>query len=316
MIIKDLLSRFYHSSSRGFFLILSIICISIIIGWVFGSRDSLNTLSREETWQSMNPALREKALPYALIYSSWDGVSKEVARKTLAEHLNKSEIPDGDLSVGSRKSDGGPYSGRYIISKWQRVAAGAIIVVLSENQKGELHVVLGNHYNKLSIPQGYMEANLPEDNLSGFKKNNVSRMRGCNEDFVNADQTLEDTAVREVWDEMGIQIKKKDLSLLDVVSEKYVNPVVQTIFSVYGIKIDHMSEVRTVDLEFREEDMVNPQWFKVSDIKCQNNKCHVTGSSIPLKVSSIDMIQKSIRKLANPEQLEECKEFLAVQVRN
>lgn len=77
------------------------------------------------------------------------------------------QISHGDWAVPSNKA----HSRRYIISQWQRVAAGAI-VVLSHDADGDLVLALCSQRGKLVPSQGYMEAKLPKDDLTGLRAKN------------------------------------------------------------------------------------------------------------------------------------------------
>jgi 8-oxo-dGTP pyrophosphatase MutT (NUDIX family) len=308
--MTNLLNKISKLGTGRFLIMIVAVGISIGIGWLLGNKEALNTLNQEEVWKSMNPKLKEKAFPHALAHSSWDGVPKDIARNTLAKHLNRSEVPHGDMVVGSYKSEGGPHSGRYVISQWQRVAAGAIVIVLGENEEGKLFIAMGPQRGKIRVPQGYMESNLPNEDLTGLRKRDASRINGSNGELVSSDDSLEDTAVREVWEEIGVRVKKENLKLLDIVSYKDANPIVQTIYPVYGIKILGTPSLRTVDTEFADDGLSNPKWFKVSEIRCSKGKCYGDGSKFPLEHKTIPVIQKAIREFANEDQQKECKTFL------
>ena len=219
--------------------------------------------------------------------------------------LLKSALKHGDMAVPSDRA----HSGRHVISQWQRQAAGAIITTLARDKDGDLCIALGPQRGVMSVPQGYMEARLPKDNLSGVPED-FSRLNRSTGEFVAADKTMTQCAVRELYEELGIKITEEQLTLIDVTAH---NPMLPTVEVNYGVLLDNAPSLKTIDEEFKDDDMSKPHWFKVKDIKCLAGNCYPDGVKLPMKQCDIPTIQKTINTLfgISDQDKAECQEFLS-----
>ncbi len=286
-----------------FLFIFSIIgIVSGYIGFNLGKNSS-----QELKWESLSEKTSGELLSTALKHGAWSNISQENARESLPQHLDAAKIPHGDLSVSGKDI----HSKRYIISQWQRVASGAVVIILGRNQEGQLSIALGPQRGNMVPPQGYMESPLPIDDLSGIREHGASRINGSTGEFVRADNSLEDTALREVKEELGLTIESKDLHFIGVLSTKEANPIVHTIAVQYGTLLSNTPTIKTLDHEFTNDDMINPVWVKVQDITCKNNNCYIPGSKLPIKIMDIQAIQKAIRELGNAQDIQNSEAFLS-----
>lgn len=257
-----------------------------IFGFYFGKACSYPDLRKKEIWASL---------------------SEEDARNTLSFHLDVSNVPHGDLVVSSQKV----HSGRYIVSQWQRVAAGAVVVVLGRDKDQDLCIAMGPQRGKLVPPQGYMEAKLPKNDLTGLHDKGASRINAKTGEIVYADATIEDNAVREVKEELGIDISKNDLLLLGISSGEEENSVVPTIVGKYGILLPQTPQLKTLDTEFINDDMQDPFWVKAKEIKCEKGVYHTPNHSFPIDFRNIKIIKEAILKLSASKDLQDCADFLS-----
>lgn len=242
----------------------------------------------------------------------WEKLTPEQARKTLGAHIDAANIPHGDLAVPSDKV----HSGRYIISQWQRVAAGAIVVVLSHDADGDLVLALGSQRGKLVPPQGYMEAKLPKEDLTGLRAKGASRLNGSNGKIIAADGGLEENAIREVKEELGLDISENDLVLIGASGSEEVNPIVHTVAVHYGVMLDKDASLTVTDHEFIDDDLNSPKWFKVKNIKCKKDSCHVPGEVFPIREDNISIIQKAIKHFVAKSKLGPYSHFLNFKTQN
>jgi len=278
-----------------------------ILGYSLGKQSDFKILLKEETWQKMDSDFSGSLLQSALKYGEWQRISKEDARSTLPAHIDASDVPHGDMAVPSEKV----HSKRYLISQWQRVATGAVTVVLGRDMTGSLYTALGVQRGKIVIPQGYMESHLPSEDLTGLKEKGASRVNGSTGELVYADNTLEDNAVREVKEELGIDISKDNLELLSISSAKDANPIVHTVAGLYGIVLPNTPKLKTLDTEFVNDDMQDPFWVRIQDIKCIKDTCHVPNNTLSLRNDSVLAIQEAIRKLGSDTDKKAYQQFLS-----
>ena len=283
-----------------------ILLFGIVIGYCLGQKVTGNKSENEEYWHTLSTESSTRILKNALKYGDWREISLEDARSSLPQHLDAASIPHGDLSVSSEKV----HSRRYIISQWQRVATGAIVVVLGRDSDGHLCTAIGPQRGALVHPQGYMESPLPQEDLTGLREKGFSRINASTGEAVPADKTLEDNAIREVKEEIGIDIQKNNLKLLNLTSSKDEDAVVYTVAGVYGATLDSTPSLKTLDTEFADDDMSHPFWVKISDIRCRNGLCYTPHHSLPLHPETRSNIQKAVKQLGSTSDHREAKEFL------
>lgn len=281
-----------------------------IVGYYLGIYNSLNHLQKEEVWKKMNSTSSGKLLESALKYGEWSKVSQQTSIDTLPLHLDTTNVPDGDMSVPSKKV----HSGRYIISQWQRVAAGASVVVLGRDKEQDLCVALGTQRGELVIAQGYMESYLPKEDFTGLGKNGASRINRTTGELIYADSTLKDVAAREVKEELGIVISKNSLQLIDVFSGRNTHIGLHVVEGIYGIILPNTAELKTLDTEFVQDDMQRPFWTKIKNIKCIKNNCYTPNNSLPIEKRRILIIQKTINLLGTDSDKEAYKSFLSLNI--
>ena len=261
-----------------------------VAGYYVGKDRAYKSLEQEKPWQTMTPEYRDSIFPHALKYGSWDKLSVELARKTLSAHLDASQVPHGDLAVPSRKI----HSGRYIITQWQRVATGAAVVVLSRNKAGDLCVALGSQRGKLVQAQGYMESHLPKDDLTGLRERGASRINGSTGKIVKADDSIEDTAEREVWEELGLLIQKNKFKLLSIGSTRDSNPIVHTVTVHYVTNVGPACQLQTLDTEFAGDDMSQPKWYPLKNITCIDGHCYAKDNKLPLHPDTVIRLKQAL----------------------
>lgn len=235
----------------------------------------------------------------------WSRTTKEEARRTLGKHIDAAEVPYGDLAIPSDVV----HSRRYTISQWQRAAAGAIVIVLSKNYKGDLALALGVQRGTLHPPQGYMEVPMPREDLTGLREKGASRLNGATGELIKADDTIEDNAVREVKEELNLDIDKKQLALIGV-SLQNENTIVPVIAAQYTVMLDTTPPLKVIDEEFASYDLRSPKWFKIKDIVCKVSDCYVDGQTIAIDRMHVPIIQKAIKRFSNELQLDKYKNFL------
>lgn len=242
----------------------------------------------------------------------WEKLTPEEARKTLGAHIDAAKIPHGDLAVPSNVV----HSRRYIISQWQRVAAGAIVIVLSYDAEGDLVLALGSQRGRLVPPQGYMETKLPKEDLTGLREKGASRLNGLNGQIVKADRNLEENAVREVKEELGIDVNKKDLVLIGVSGSEDNNSIVHTVVAQYAIMLNKDVSLKVTDYEFIDDDLNSPKWLKVKDIICEKGVCGFPDEILSIKENDISIIQKAIKHFVDTNNLKTYSHFLNFKTQN
>ncbi len=263
------------------------------LGFSLAKSDSNLNLKDEMSWKKLSKDDATLLLSSAIKYGPWENISKEVARNTLPKHLDASDVGHGDLSVSSEKV----HSGRYIISQWQRVASGAIVVVFGIDDKGSLSIALGSQRGALVTPQGYMESYLPKDDLTGLREKGASRINGTTNEIVVADSDIEECAVREVKEELGLDISQKDLQLVGIESDKNGNKIVHTIAPYYTVLLKGTPDLKTLDTEFIEDDMQQPFWVNVTDIYTKKGLFYTPKSLLPIDKKNIFTIQNALKKI-------------------
>jgi ADP-ribose pyrophosphatase YjhB (NUDIX family) len=216
-------------------------------------------------------------------FIKWSDFDKEKARRFLTSILDASEIPDGDMVVPG---------GRYEISKWQRTSTGATVIVLGKDNKGDLYVAVGNQRGLLRHPQGYMELPLPKEDLTGLRAQGASRINAVTKKPVPHDNSMEDCAAREVYEEIGIKVNKDQLKLLSVTSGVNQNPV--CIAVNYYVVLNDLPILSTKDHEFANDDLSNPQWIRIKDITKRDGKCYAKDNTTSLEQNTIHQLKKAL----------------------
>jgi len=289
-----------------YFLPILLSLLAGLIGYYLGKQNSSKILQHESAWQQMDAADISFFLPFVLKYTSWENLSKEEARATLSKHIDAARVPHGDLSISSQNI----HSKRYIISQWQRVATGAAIIVLGHDKENELCVALGGQRGKIVQPQGYMESYLPHEDLTGLRALGASRINGSTNTLITADNTLEDTAQREIKEEIGIDIQQKDLKLLNVSSDKNTNPILHTIAVHYVVMLQNTPELNITDTEFVKDDLQKPRWVKIKSITCNDDNCYIPNNKLPMHHETITELQRAIKKFATDSEKEKAVQVL------
>lgn len=242
----------------------------------------------------------------------WKKLTPEEARKTLGAHIDAAKIPHGDLAVPSNVV----HSGRYIISQWQRVAAGAIVIVLSYDSEGDLVLALGSQRGKLVPPQGYMEAALPKEDLTGLRQESISRLNSNSKKKIKIDKNPEENAVRKVLEELGIKIDQKDLVLIGVSGSEDDNPIVHTLAVHYAVMLDKALPLKVTNYEFLDDNLTAPIWLKVKDIICEKGVCSFPDEILSIKENDISIIQKAIKHFVDTNNLKTYSHFLNFTTQN
>ena len=250
--------------------LLSLCCVCIIISGAIGFYLGL------QQQMTMTPErVRE---------TNWDALDKQVARAVLPPILDAAGISHGDTAIPSYKE----HSRRYVISKWQRTATGSTVALISKDKDGDAVVALGMQRGSLRVPQGFMEVPLPKDDLTGFKAHGASRLNGSTGDMVMADKSIEENAVREVYEETGLKIKKDQLNLLSITNEMDHSPTCLAIN--FLVKLDKAVPIKTIDDEFIDDDLQKPKWVKIKDIKFNNDKSAIntkTGEKVDVNTAKV-----------------------------
>ncbi len=240
---------------------------------------------------------RENILFQLLTKIDLSHLDVQTARTLATPILDAASIPDGDLSLTSHTA----HSKRYIISKWQRAAVGASVIVFGRHPDGTLSVILGPQRGMLRNPQGYMEIPLPKEDLTGLKASHSSRLNGKKLKKVKEDLSLEDNAVREVFEEAGLTIKKEDLVLLRINSEINANPI--CFAAQYMVILNDTPKLSNHASEFVNDDLQKPTWVKLSDIHYNARDKHyfVKDYPMPIDPKTIDSMNLGLLKMGlNP----------------
>lgn len=269
-------------NKKVIYILLIIICISV--GYCSG-RYSMSNNSQNDT------AIK------ALKNIKWNDLDAANARAILTNVLDASKVPHGDIAVPSNIV----HSRRYVISQWQRSAVGAIVIVLGYDDEKDLSIAVGTQRGLFRTPQGYMELPLPKEDLTGLKKQGASRLNSDTMTAVSADSSIQKNAIREVYEEIGLNIQEEDLTLLDIVSDVNANPV--CIAAVYMVKLPNTPILETYDHEFINDDLADPMWIKIKDIKynATQDKYYIDASNIAIDNKTIDYLNKALHKLkSNP----------------
>lgn len=275
-------------------LCVAILCIFTYAGYYLGlyqaNRSFISQLSSVQWWSQLENNIRQDITSNVLSHINWQELDLSGARKILTDVLDASKVPHGDMSVPSNIV----HSKRYLISQWQRSAVGASVIVLGRDGAGDLAVVLGSQRGMLRNPQGYMEVALPQEDLTGLREQNASRFNSKTMEPVQVDTSLTANAVREVYEEAGIKINENDLVLLDVLSDMTSSPV--CVVAHYMVKLTNTPALRVHDVEFIQDDLSNPHWIKIKDIKYDEiqHQYVAQNNGVPIDPNSIKFLKKAL----------------------
>ena len=86
----------------------------------------------------------------------------------------------------------------------------------------------------------------------------------CPSGFVDYDETVEDAAVREVWEETGVKIYKEDLRLIEIDSD--INRDDQNILVRYRCFLRPEESKETTDEHSEPNEVSEIKWIPVKDI--------------------------------------------------
>ncbi|MCH9755733.1 MAG: NUDIX hydrolase [Gammaproteobacteria bacterium] len=210
------------------------------------------------------------------------------ARALLPSLLDAAKVPHGDMAVPSQTV----HSRRFFISQWPRSAVGACIMVLGTDDEGDICVAVGHQRGLLRHPQGYMEVRLPKEDLTGLRAKNASRINASTGEAVLIDHSIEDNAVREVYEEIGLTISKSQLKLLSIKSSIQENPV--CIAGIYYVMLNNTPNLKTLDHEFADDDLAKPQWIKIKNIIYKEGKYYAYPGSLPFDPATIEQLNAAL----------------------
>ena len=223
----------------------------------------------------------------------WHDIPANRVRRMLPNILDAAKIPHGDLSVTSYQV----HSGRYFISQWQRTAIGTSLIALGKDQDGDICVAVGMQRGTLRHPQGYMEVELPHEDLTGLRSLGASRINKKTGELVMADKSIEDNAVREAFEEAGIRIGKEQLNFLSLTKEEGASPV--RFNANYFVILKDTPQLQTHDTEFGDADLTQPRWAKLKDIKQQNGVFTLEKGDAMFEPETIKLLGQALEKSGN-----------------
>lgn len=172
--------------------------------------------------------------------------------------------------------------------------------MFGKDQAGNLSTILGAQRGVLRNPQGFMETPLPKEDLTGLKAQHASRVNGKTLELVVEDNSIEDNAIREIYEEAGIKINKSDLVLLGIRSDTTANPVCFTV--QYMVVLENTPKLSTQDDEFVQDDLQRPTWIKIEDIKynSESKKYFSPEHDVNLDQHTVDSINLGLKTLSLP----------------
>ncbi len=277
--------------------------LSVATGYVLGKNDSTLKFAQPSYWQNLPIQTSSDIMLAGLRAGALKNtpLDKSLARDIAGQALDRSEISHGDTAIPSSAV----HSARFIITQWQRSAVGACVVVLGKDKDGDLCVALGSQRGELVIPQGYMEVPAPRDDGTGvLHSNNASRFNKKTGEIITADQTIEDNAIREVKEEIGVDLKKDQLKLLSVDSATDKRLGLYMVAAIYGAKLSSTPDLKVLDDEFVDDDIKQPFWSKVRDIKMLGDNFYVKNgnSNNPINSECISHIKNAVTSIASEQE--------------
>ena len=265
-------------------------------GYEYGKRDTLKKLQDPETWTKVPTDVRHNIASTASSYIDYGLLGRSENIKTATKVLDAIKVPHGDMVIPSEVV----HSRRYIVTQWQRTAVGASVIVLMTDAQGDLCIALGSQRNLLRNPQGYMETGLPLEDHTGLRAKNASRINATTEEAVPMDLTIEDNAIREVHEEIGISITKEQLHSLGTTSYMDHNPVcINHNFYVILPVTANVHDLHIVDDEFVEDDLSKPFWIKIKTIENKEGKYYVPNHPLVIDPITMDLLGKALKDSGN-----------------
>lgn len=264
-------------------------------GYVYGSNNAVKNLEKPEGWQNLPKQTRYRLFDAAAQKIAWNELDASKARQVLPSILDAAKVPHGDMAIPSKTV----HSGRHIISQWQRSAVGACVMVLGKDKDGDLCLAVGNQRGMLRHPQGYMEIGLPKEDLTGLRAKNASRINAKTGELVSMDNSIEDNAVREVYEEVGLKIFKSQLRLLGIKSSMQDNPV--SVAANYYVLLNDTPKLKTIDQEFADDDLSKPQWVKVKNIVNEEGSHYSSVGSLPFDPATITHLNAALQAIGHED---------------
>ena len=263
--------------------------------YAYGNHNSLKKLEKPEGWQNLPTESRHRLFGAAAQTIRWSELETTQVRQLLPDMLDAAKVPHGDMAVPSKIV----HSRRYLISQWQRAAVGACVMVLGTDDNADICVAVGNQRGLLRHPQGYMEVRLPKEDLTGLRAKNASRINAQTGEAVPMDNSIEDNAVREVHEEIGLTISKSQLRLIGIKSAMQDNPV--SVAAKYYVLLQNTPSLNTLDHEFADDDLSKPQWVKVKNIVLKEGKYYAHPNPLPFDSATIEQLNAALQATGNTE---------------
>lgn len=264
-------------------------------GYIYGSYNTVKKLEKSDGWQNLSNQSRYSLFNAAAQKVAWNELDPGQVRKLLPTILDAAKVPHGDMAVPSKTV----HSGRHVISQWQRAAVGACVMLLGKDNDGDICLAVGNQRGLLRHPQGYMEVGLPREDLTGLRVKNASRVNAKTGELVLMDNSIEDNAVREVYEEVGLVISKSQLQLLGIKSAMQDNPV--SVAANYYVLLNDTPNLKTIDQEFADDDLSKPQWVKVKNIVSKEGKYYSNSASLPFDLATITHLDAALHAIGYEE---------------
>ena len=127
---------------------------------------------------------------------------------------------------------------------------------------------------------------------------------------------LKENAIREVKEELGLDISENNLVLTVESGSKAVDLIVHTIAVHYGVMLSKDASLTVTDHEFINDDLNSPKWFKVKKIKYKKDSRHNLGEVFPIREDDISIIQKAIKHFVDKSNLSSYPNFLNFKTQN
>ena len=265
-------------------------------GYEYGKHNTLKKLQAPGAWAKIPTDIRHTVASMASSHIDYRLLDRSENIKTATKVLDAIKVPHGDMVIPSEVV----HSRRYIVTQWQRTAVGASVIVLMTDAQGDLCVALGSQRNLLKNPQGYMETGLPLEDHTGLRAKNASRINATTGEAVPMDFTIEDNAVREVHEEIGISITKEQLHSLGTTSYMDHNPVcINHNFYVLLPVTANAHDLHVVDDEFIEDDLSKPHWIKIKTIENKDGKYYAPNHPLVIDPITMDLLNKALKDSGN-----------------